>query len=228
MELSLEDKKGIYSNDRVKAGASIYTKSFLYIYDWLALGYNLRFIWECPSRHMLDMYDKYVSANHLDIGVGTGYFLNNCKFPSDNPRIALMDLNTNALETASKRIVRYNPEVFKRNVLEPFDINVIPFDSIAMMNLLHCLPGDMNTKGMVFENAKEVLNNGGVLFGSTILHKGVKRNILATMMLKMDNRIGIMSNIEDDVEVLRENLNKYFSESNVQIIGCEALFWARK
>ncbi len=43
------------------------------------------------TRPFLTLYDQYVSANHLDIGVGTGYFLDHCRFPAANPRLALMD-----------------------------------------------------------------------------------------------------------------------------------------
>jgi hypothetical protein len=48
-----------------------------------------------------DSYDSNITANHLDVGVGTGYFLERearhqggrCQFSSSAPRIALMDLN---------------------------------------------------------------------------------------------------------------------------------------
>ncbi|MFC1941836.1 class I SAM-dependent methyltransferase [Chloroflexota bacterium] len=212
---------------RVEAGIALYTKFFLSIYDWLALGYCSRFLWECPSQHMLNVYNKYVSGNHLDIGVGTGYFMDRCRFPSPNPGLALMDLSQNSLEAASKRLARYNPQVYLRNALEKFEVNNQTFDSIGMMNLLHCLPGDMSTKRIVFTNAKEVLNPGGTIFGSTILYKGVKHNPLATIALKINNRKGIMTNNEDDIEVLRDNLKEQFSESGVETIGCVALFWAR-
>jgi 2-polyprenyl-3-methyl-5-hydroxy-6-metoxy-1,4-benzoquinol methylase len=175
---------------------------------------------------MLDMYNKYVTANHLDIGVGTGYFLDKCDFPSPNPRLALMDLNANSLRFASRRLARYHPEVYQRNALEPFNMDTAPFDSIGMMNLLHCLPGNMNTKGIVFENAKSLLSPGGVVFGSTILYEGVKRNGLATVILKINNRKGFMTNMEDSIEVLKQKLEYYFAKNSVKVVGCEALFCA--
>jgi len=215
-------------NQRVTAGISIYSKSFLSVYDWVALGFNLRFLWKCPSGNMLNLYNKYVSGNHLDIGVGTGYFMERCKFPSLNPRIALLDLNENALEVSRKRLAKYDPQVYIGSALEKFNMNDQMYDSIGMMNLLHCLPGDMSTKGTIFNNADEVLNPGGIIFGSTILSKGVKHNLLATINLKVCNRKGIMTNLEDDVEVLRDNLKEKFSDSSVEIIGSIALFWAKK
>jgi SAM-dependent methyltransferase len=216
------------NEERVKAAISLYTKPLLFFYDSLLLGCNCRCLWKCHSRHLLELYDTHISANHLDIGVGSGYFMDKCRFPSPQPRLGLMDLNPNSLRAASKRLARYNPEAYQRNVLEPFNLQVPSFDSIGMMNLLHCLPGDMKTKAVVFQNALEVLNPGGTVFGSTIMYLGVERNLMTTQILEINNRKGIMTNLEDDVEDLRENLKNLFSESEVKIIGCEALFWGRK
>ena len=139
-----------------------------------------------------------------------------------------MDSSANPLKAASKRLFRYKPEVYQRNASEPFGINDRPFDSIGMMNLLHCIPGDLKTKAIVFEYAKEVMNPGAVIFGSTILYKGAKRNALATLAIKYYNKTGSMANMDDSLEDLQESLRSSFSDSSVRVIGCEALFWARK
>lgn len=216
------------TRQRTEAGIALYSRFILTIYDWVILGYNCRFLWECPAHYLLELYNQHVSANHLDIGVGTGYFMDKCKFPSTSIRLALMDLSANSLRAASKRLIRYKPEVYQRNVLEPFDINAPAFDSIGMMNLLHCLPGNLKTKAIVFEHAKEVMNPGAVLFGSTILYEGVKRNARATFAIRYANKKGFMANMEDSLEDLKENLQAIFPDSSVKVIGCEALFWARK
>ena len=214
--------------ERVQAGIVLYSRFILAIYDWCILGYNCRFLWECPTHYLLELYNQHVSANHLDIGVGTGYFMDKCKFPGTNIRLALMDLNANSLRAAGKRLVRYKPEVYQRNALEPFGINAPAFDSVGMMNLLHCLPGNLKTKTIVFEYAKAVMNPGAVIFGSTILYEGVKRNARATWVIKASNKMGFMANMNDSLEDLRESLQHSFSDSYVKVIGCEALFWARK
>jgi SAM-dependent methyltransferase len=213
---------------KAKAGAAIYSRPVLFLYDWVILGNNCRFLWGCPAHHMLDLYNKCVSSNHLDIGVGTGFFMDRCKFPTVKPRLALMDLNQNSLRAASKRLTRYNPEVYQRNVLEPFNIDNPAFDSVGIMNLLHCLPGNMDTKQVVFENAKAVMSPGAVLFGSTILPKGIKRNPLAALVMKINNSRGIWSNLYNDLDGLQKSLSLHFRESSVRMVGCEALFWARK
>jgi SAM-dependent methyltransferase len=206
----------------------LYSKLFLFLYDQAILGPGCRFVWGCPAHHFLTLYNEHVSANHLDIGVGTGYFLDRCNFLSAAPRLALMDLNPNCLEMAGKRLARYRPEIYRRNVLEPFAIEAEAFDSVGLLNLLHCLPGNMRTKGVVFDNVKAVLNPGGVVFGSTILHGGVKRSLIATCQMYMVNRRGYMTNWEDDLEGLKRSLEEHFPESHVKAIGCEALFWARQ
>ena len=213
--------------EQVEAGQALYTKLFLFMYDWFALGLNCRFVWKCPSFHMLELYNQRVSANHLDVGVGTGYFLDHCKFPTTNPRIALMDLNPNCLEVAGRRLSRYAPEKYLRNALEPIEIDAAGFDSVGMLNLLHCLPGTFKTKGIVFEHLKALLNPGGVVFGSTILYGGVRRSLLSTFILNWVNARGFMTNKADDLEGLQHNLEHHFSESSIEVIGCEALFWAR-
>ena len=217
-----------FDAEQVKAGSAMYSRFVLSIYDFWFLRYNCRFLWECPARFLLDLYNRYVSSSHLDVGVGTGYFLDKCKFPNTNIRLALMDLNPNSLRTASRRLSRYKPEVYHKSATEPFNINKPAFDSVGMMNLLHCIPGDMKAKIIVFEHAKEVMNQGAVLFGSTILNKGIKRNARATFALKYANKKGYMANMDDSLEDLQESLRNSFPDSSVKVIGYEALFWARK
>jgi 2-polyprenyl-3-methyl-5-hydroxy-6-metoxy-1,4-benzoquinol methylase len=216
------------TEDSVKAGIALYSRFLLAIYDWYMLGCNCRFLWRCPSRYLLDLYNRHVSANHLDVGVGTGYFMDRCRFPGSGVRLALMDLNTNSLRAAGRRLARYRPEIYRRNAMKPFDIQAPPFDSVGMVNLLHCLPGNLRTKSVVFEYAQAVMNPGAVLFGSTILCEGVARNRQTTLALKLANRMGWMTNQNDSLEDLREALRRVFPDGSVDVIGCEALFWGRK
>jgi SAM-dependent methyltransferase len=217
-----------FDTEQVKAGSAMYSRFVLSIYDFWFLWYNLRFLWECPARFLLDLYNRYISSNHLDIGVGTGYFLDKCKFPDADIRLALMDLNPNPLRAASRRLSRYKPETYRRSATEPFNLDTPAFDSVGMMNLLHCIPGDMKTKSVVFKHAKEVMNPGAVLFGSTILREGIKRSARATFAIKYANKKGYMANLNDRLEDLVEGLRGIFPDSGVNVIGYEALFWARK
>jgi 2-polyprenyl-3-methyl-5-hydroxy-6-metoxy-1,4-benzoquinol methylase len=185
-------------------------------------------MWRCPSHHLLELYNQHITSNHLDIGVGTGYFLDHCRFPTHKPRIALMDLNTNSLDVTKKRLLRYAPITYRRDVLAPINIDAEPFDSVAINGLLHCLPGTIRTKSVVFDHLKPLLNPGGVIFGCTILNKGVKKSQLAQWTMNRLNRRKVFTNLEDDLGDLREELSQRFQDNDVQVIGCMALFWARK
>jgi hypothetical protein len=65
-------------------GAAVYTPLALALYDLAVLGLSKSFVWQCASHVLLDFYNEHISDKHLDIGVGTGYFLDGCRLP---PRI---------------------------------------------------------------------------------------------------------------------------------------------
>lgn len=212
---------------QVEAGQAVYSKSMLSIYDWLVLRVSNRLIWKCPSKRILALYDRHVTGNHLDVGVGTGYFLDRCRFPNDRPRLGLMDLNPNCLDGASNRVTRYRPEVYRANVLDPIDLEIPRFDSISMTYLLHCLPGTIKTKSAVFRHLKPLLKHGGVMFGATLLSEGVYRSWAAKRLMAFYNSKGIFSNDQDDLQGLRAMLSEHFTAVSVEIVGCAALFSGR-
>lgn len=61
-------------------------------------------------------------SNHLEVGVGTGYFLDRSSFPVPEPRLALLDLNPHWLKHTEARLARYTPEVYRANALVPGDL----------------------------------------------------------------------------------------------------------
>jgi hypothetical protein len=214
-------------DEAVYAGQAVYTPTLLSFYDWFVLGFSNRFAWQCPSGYLLSLYNRFVSANHLDVGVGTGYFLDRCRFPSASPTITLVDLNANSLEATAGRLARYRPRTQRANVLEPIDLGGARFDSIGLNFLLHCLPGSFATKSIVFQNLRPLLNEGGVMFGSTILGRGVPRNVLARSLMAFYNKRGIFSNLQDDADGLERALAGQFRQHRLRIQGCVALFAAR-
>jgi 2-polyprenyl-3-methyl-5-hydroxy-6-metoxy-1,4-benzoquinol methylase len=217
---------GVSAED-IAAGQAVYTKRMLGAYDFLVLGLSNSLVWKCPSQRLLEHYNRHVSANHLDVGVGTGYFLDRCQFPAPAPRIALMDLNRNSLDFASHRIARYKPETYIRNVLEPVSIDASRFDSIGINYLLHCLPGTIESKSAAFDHLKMLMNPGAVIFGSTLIHDGVARSWFAKRLMDFYNNKGIFSNEDDDVEGLKRALCQRFRSVTVEIVGCAALFSGR-
>lgn len=215
------------SAQQVEAGQAVYSQRTLAVYDWLVLGISNRFIWKCPTPGLEAHYNKHLSANHLDVGVGTGYFLHRCRFPAETPRVALMDLNPNALAFTAQRIARYKPETYRRNVLEPIAIDAPGFDSIGVNYLLHCIPGTIESKAVAFDHLKALMNPNAVLFGSTLLHGGVQRSGLAKRLMDVYNKKGIFTNRHDDLEGLQRALHSRFRDVSVQVVGCGALFSGR-
>ena len=146
------------SEGRVRAGQAVYTPKILSVYDIVVLGISNSLVWKCPSERIEAHYNANLTDNHLDIGVGTGYFPDRCQFPSDHPRIALMDLNPNTLAFASKRLARCQPETYRQNILNPIEHNIVPFDSIGMNDLFHCVPGSMTEKAVAFDHLRKLMN----------------------------------------------------------------------
>lgn len=199
----------------------------LALYDYVVLGFFCRFVWRCPSRNILGLYQSHITANHLDVGVGTGYFLDHCRFPSSQPRLTLLDLNPNSLEVATRRLMRYKPETCRANVLEQLKIGGPGFDSVGVSGLLHCLPGTMREKAVALDHLKVVLNPGGVLFGVTLLGSGVEAGWFARRAMRYFNAKRIFTNQNDDLDSLRDELAQRFAEISIRTVGCVALFTGR-
>jgi 2-polyprenyl-3-methyl-5-hydroxy-6-metoxy-1,4-benzoquinol methylase len=212
---------------QVKAGQAVYSERTLAAYDFVVLGVSNRFIWKCPTPRLEAHDNRHVTANHLDVGFGTGYFLDRCRFPSPTPRVALMDLNPHSLDFASKRIERYQPKTYRKNVLEPIAVDGERFDSVGVNYLLHCLPGSMESKAVSFDHLKTLLNPNGVLFGATLLQGGVPRNWLAKRLMAVYNKKGVFSNEQDNLEELTRTLKQRFRDVSVEVVGCTAMFSGR-
>jgi ubiquinone/menaquinone biosynthesis C-methylase UbiE len=205
---------------------AVYTPARLAFYDLFILGLSCSFVWRCPRRHFLDLYDQHVGSRHLDIGVGTGYFLDRCRFPIERPQITLLDPSDACLTKAARRLERYSPRVVKASALEPLELGTARFASVALNGVLHCLPATPETKAAVFENLKPFLENGGVVFGSTILGSGVEHGRLARRALAHFNRERFFTNLVDDLGGLNSALAHNFADQHIDVRGSFALFAA--
>jgi hypothetical protein len=213
--------------EQVAAGQAVYTKRVLRAYDCVVLGVSNRWLWQCPTPRLVAHYHQHLTANHLDVGVGTGYFLDHCRFPAAAPRIALLDLNQNALEFAAQRLGRYHPETYLRNVLEPISMEAAKFDSVSLNYLLHCLPGSMESKAVAFDHLTALMNPHAVLFGSTLLQGGVSRSWWAKRLMDVYNQKRIFSNRHDSLDGLKRALGQRFRDVSVEVVGCVAMFAGR-
>jgi SAM-dependent methyltransferase len=195
-------------------------------YDCVVLGISNPYLWKCPTSRLLRMYDELISANHLDVGVGPGYYLARCRFPAPAPRLALMDINPHSLRHAARRAARYKPETYQHNILEPVSLDVPRFDTIGMTYLFHCVPGSLEQKAVAFDYLRPLLNTGGSFFGATLVQGSAPRGPWAQRLMDLYNRKGIFHNSQDTAESLQRALQQRFSRSSVTMVGCVALFQA--
>ncbi|MDF2374941.1 MAG: class I SAM-dependent methyltransferase [Verrucomicrobiales bacterium] len=211
----------------LEKGYMSYTRRSLTFYDWWVLGISNRWIWKCPTEEIVKLYQEHISDNHLEVGVGTGYFLEKV-LPVGKPRVALLDINRDCLEVAGARISEYRPEIYQENVLEPFPLPGAGYDSIAINYLLHCLPGNLEIKaGKVMDHLAPYLHDQGTLFGSTILGANIKRPLAASLLMKLYNKKGVFSNSQDSLGAVMGALSTRFKAFNVEVHGCVVLFWGK-
>ncbi len=209
-------------------GSAIYSSPLLLraFYDFFVLGITSTYIWRAStSKVLLPFFKARVSSNHLDIGVGTGYYLANVDFAPD-ASVALCDLNEDSLATAKSRIPQLKTTSYHHDIFEPLATRE-KFGSISLVYLLHCLPGPPERKAAIFGHLKENLQKDGVLFGSTVLGKGVEHNWAGRILMKAYNRKGIFGNVDDSAEVFLKGLKLHFEDVDARIEGTVLLFTAR-
>nr|AHA82007.1 Arm1 [uncultured bacterium] len=215
------------TREEVRAGAAVYTHEWLSEYDAVVLDRICRRVWHCDQAEMLAMYDRNIGGRHLDLGPGTGYFLDHCRHSSPRPRIALVDLNPAVLSEAANRLRRFQPVAFERDVLSPFDLDGERFDSAGLNFLLHCLPGGMAHKAKAFDHARAHVVPGGRVFGSTVLAEGVRHSKEAYRLLDTLNENGTFDNRGDSLRGLETELASRFTDYQLTVRGSVALFTAR-
>ncbi|MBF6296994.1 class I SAM-dependent methyltransferase [Nocardia amamiensis] len=208
-------------------GAQTYKPALLACYDTLVLGLVCRFVWRAPRRHMRALYERNVSARHLELGPGTGYFLRRSLRPGLSTRLVLADLNPSVLMHCAHRLASHRPETYRRDVLHPFDIEPPLFESVGANFLFHCVPGSFVTKAIVFDHAAAVAAPGCRIFGSTILGRHARHTLAARLMSGWFNRTGLFSNTEDRIEDIETELARRFVDYRLTTRGSVAFFEAR-
>jgi SAM-dependent methyltransferase len=211
--------------DSSAAGAAVYSPLTLALYDAWVLGVSNRYAWRCPTDEvLLPFFRANVRRHHLDIGVGTGYYLAKAKLPGET-RITLMDLNPSSLAAAKRRIGRQAARTLQHDVMMPIPGNE-RFDSISLFYLLHCLPGLLEAKASIFAHLKHNLNPDGVLFGATILGDGAGHNGFGRKLMAVYNKKGIFGNSQDTQAGFEANLRTHFRDVTLKREGVVLMFRA--
>lgn len=216
------------SNPLTEGGAAVYSPRVLKIYDRWVLGFSNRYAWQCPTGTvLLPFFQQNLSADHLDVGVGSGFYLANS---GSNPgqRVTLLDLNENSLRAAASRIEHLQPALVQEDILQPCGaLAGRKFSSISLFYLLHCLPGQMAHKGSaVFNHLREHLATDGTLYGATILGDASGHNWMGRRLMRLYNRKGIFGNRQDTLASLDASLKRHFARVTVWQHGHVALFRA--
>ncbi|WP_051020656.1 class I SAM-dependent methyltransferase [Nocardia araoensis] len=215
------------TSEAVERGARAYTRALLTCYDVVVLGLVSRFVWRAPRARTQHHYDLHVGARHLELGPGTGYFLQHSLRRRPPERLALADLNPEVLTYSARRLALHRPEIYERNILRPLEIDPPRFDSIGLSFLLHCLPGCIRDKAVVFDHAAAVCAPGGRIFGSTVLGRREPHSPVARLLLAWFNRKGMFANTGDTLEDLERQLAHRFTDYRVARCGSVAFFQAR-
>lgn len=211
--------------DSSAAGAAVYSPLTLALYDAWVLGISNRFAWQCRTDEvLLPFFRANVRSRHLDIGVGTGYYLAKAQLPQDT-QVTLLDLNPSSLAAAKRRIGRANTRTIQHDVFKPLSTEE-RFDSISLFYLLHCLPGPLEAKTAIFANLKHNLQSGGVLFGATILGDDVGHNGFGRKLMEVYNKKGIFGNRDDNQLGFEGHLREHFRDVTVKREGKVLLFKA--
>ena len=166
-----------------------------------------------------------LSSNHLEAGVGTGYFLDHVTGAGFD-RLVLLDINRHCLDRAERRLAHFNLTTVQANLLAPIVLPLTPFDSIALTYVLHCLPGRMDEKLVVLDHLRPLMKKDSVIFGATILGRGISPNLAARRLLALYKYKGVFNNSEDDLDSLSAGLRQRFSRVEIERQGCVALFSA--
>lgn len=220
----------------VHPSAALYTSFLLNFYDLVVLQFSNTFAWCCSTQSvLLPFFRKHIGAQkHLDIGVGSGYYLAAAApHLAEVEKLTLVDLNPDALQFAKNRLEstghKRDIETLKHDIFQAFPSSVhAQYDSASLFYVFHCLPGRLPEKAdQVFSQVKTTLKPDGVVYGATIL--GQNHNWIGDRLVKLYNKKGVFSNYEDTKEGLEEVLRAHFEDvEDVKVIGRVALFVARK
>ena len=211
-------------DDPAWRGQRDYTPRLLNAYDRIVLGMVAKTVWHCPTPRLVDGYRQHIRARHLDVGPGTGYFIEHSGLAAGSP-VTILDPNPAVLEHAGRHLQQFALTAVQADVLKPLPVSG-PFDSAALHLVIHCLPGPMTRKALAVQHVAASLAPDGVLFGASVLGRSGNHSWLARRVLTVFNRQGGFDNLEDSEAGLREILGASFDHVEIEIVGSAAIFAA--
>jgi hypothetical protein len=214
------------NTEAAERGWRDYNRPLLAVYDRFVLGFMAHVVWRCPTARLRASYRDHVAQPHVDVGPGTGYFVDRSGLPDGSP-VTLVEPNATVLDHATRRLRRLDVTSVRASVLEPLPVSG-PFRSAALSLVLHCLPGPMPEKAAAIRNLAAVLEPDGVLFGATVLGLHADQTVVSRAVLRLFNRRGAFDNLGDTEAGLREIIAASFERVEIETYGSVAVFSATR
>ena len=211
-------------DDPAYRGQADYHGLLLRLYDPLVLGPISRYVWRAPAELGVKLYRQHIRPNHLDVGPGTGYFIDHADLPAGS-RVTIVDPNPNVLRHVTRRLRNLDVTAVQADVLKPLPV-AGPFESAGMNAVLHCLPGPLDRKAAAFANIAAVLAPEATLFGATVLGRSAKHTRMGRAFLTSFNRRGTFDNLDDTEEGIADILRRSFRAVTIETLGGLAVFSA--
>ncbi len=196
----------------------------LIFYDYVVLKLSTPYIWGCSLSHLQEIYDNHLTQEHLEIGVGTGYFLKNCRSITNKHNITLLDINPVPIKHTSRNLRSYKTRGCLANVMKKLPFRGDSFHSVGMNFVLHCLPEP--GKESVFSNIRNVMSSNSVLFGSTVLASTVQDSLITQKLMSFYNATNAFHNTYDTTDRFISILKGLFSRVDVEVSGVILVFKA--
>ena len=209
------------------ASAAYYTRVSLRLYDAFVYHFTTPYAWRCNREVIAEHYRTHIApSDHAEVGVGTGYVLDNLNVPLDD--LALIDPNPDALDFTAARLdaVAVHITTHQASVLDAASLPQRRFRSVAANYLLHCLAGPMTDKEPAIANLADLTADDGTLFGATVLGDDAGHNILGRAVMTVCNATGAFGNRTDTMAELRAQLERHFGVVDIMLWNTVALFAA--
>jgi len=95
------------------ASSAGYTRAVLMIYDLWVTHFSNRYVWRCSVDIHRDHYRKWIGKRHLEVGVGTGYYLSGATL-REVQHVALLDPNPLCLGCKTAHTLRFMHDILQR------------------------------------------------------------------------------------------------------------------
>jgi hypothetical protein len=84
----------------------------------------------------------------------------------------------------------------------------------------------MSEKLVVLDHLRPLMRKHAVLFGATILGRGIRPNLAARTLIDLYNAKGVFNNRDDDLDSLSRGLRQRFDAVEIVTQGLVAMFRA--